>query len=310
MNNRRQFIVNMTMAAGALTVLKPLKSIAGFSDPYYLNRNKLVLLHTANLNSQWQALAANEKYVGLGGIENLSAKINAIRNEKIPVLLVDAGNIINQAKSDKDQLAFYKAVSALNYDAVIPGISDMQKGAPHFYQMAKESGLKVAGANVQPKLIYDNILPYYILNKGNLQVAVIDAGTYTLKRLDNPRNVAVAISKTATLLKEKINCVLTVCLLQEDLTKTESYANASTGVDIIISTISCHSIYNTKILRNNNNREVMISFAGSRGTMMNRIDIAYNNTMDKINVKSKLELIGVNDDQYTASIKKYDLYNA
>ena len=54
----------------------------------------------------------------------------------------------------------------------------------------------------------------------------------------------------------------------------------------------------------------MISFAGSRGTMMNRIDIEYSNTMDKVNVKSKLELIGVNDDQYTASIKKYDLYNA
>ena len=310
MNNRRQFIVNMTMAAGAITVLKPFKSFAGLGEPFYINRNKLVLLHTANLNGQWQSLAANEKYVGLGGIENLSTKIKAIRNEKIPVLLVDAGNIINRAGSDKEHLQFYKAVSGLKYDLIIPGKTDLQKGGPHFYQMVKETGLKVAEPFSQSKLIYDNILPYQILNKGNLQVAVIDAGSNSLKRLNNPRDGVSAINKTAALLKEKINCVLTVCLLQEELLKTETYANTSSGVDIFVSTVSCHSIFNTKILRNKNNQEVMISFAGSRGTMMNRIDIEYSNTMDKINVKSKLELIGVNDDQYTASIKKYDLYNA
>ncbi len=310
MNNRRQFIVNITMTAGALTILRPLKSFAGLGEPYYVNRNKLILLHTANLNGQWQALSASEKYVGLGGLKNLADKIKTIRNENLPVLLVDAGNIINQAGSDKEHIQFYKAISELEYDAIIPGKTDLQKGLPHFYSMAQQGGLKVANIFSNKKPVYENMLPYYILNKGNLQVAVIDAGANTLKRLNIQRDAITAINKTAALLKEKINCILTVCLLQENQLKTEAYANTSSGVDIIVSTIACHSIFNTKVHRNKNNQEVMVSFAGSRGTMMNRMDIEYSNAMNKINVSSKLELIGVDDDQYTASIKKYNLYNA
>ena len=309
MTNRRQFLVKFTMAAGAVSLLRPLNVFAGFGAPYPCNRNKLILLHTSNLMGQQKALHGSNKYSGLGGLEALSAKIDEIRNENTPVLLIDAGNMVADSGSAEQHLRFYKAISKLGYDAVIPGRSDLLKGTDHFNKMMMDSGLIFAGIKQQDAGIYNGRLPFRLLNKANLQVAVIDCGANSMRRLKNSRNAIGAINRTAGILKQQNSCILTVCILQEEYDRSIKLAQSSSDVDIFLNSYELHSIHSTKIMRNSKGNEVMLSYSGSRGAMINRVDITCNENQEKMNVSSKLVLIGINDDDYIASLKKYRLYN-
>jgi len=310
MNNRRQFLVKFTMAAGAVSVLRPFNVFAGMGAPFLSNRNSLILLHTSNLMGQQKELAGSNKYSGLGGLEALGKKINEIRKENMPVLLIDAGNMVGDSGSAEQHLKYYKAISELDYDSIIPGRSDLLKGTEHFNKMMIDSGLVAAGIKQPDTGIYNGKLPFRLINKANLQVAVIDCGSNVMRLLKNSRNAIEAINKTATLIKQQNSCILTVCILQEEYERSMKLARSSADVDIFLNSFELHSIHSTKIMRNSKEHEVMLSYTGSRGTMINRIDITCNDSQEKTNVSSKLVLIGINDGDYVACLRKYRLYDA
>ena len=313
MHNRRKFLAQFAMAAGAVTFLRPLNGLAGIGAniPGLNNTNKLTLLHTANLNGQWKSLAANERLVGLGGLENLCKKVQEIRQENTHVLLVDAGNLMARQSTDRHaQLLFYRRMAKAGYDAVVPGETDLANGVSYFRELVEESNISVVAAQYgRIERSMGNILPYYLVNKGNLQIAFIDCSTHALKKLPNysfARAVAAA-SATATRLKEKDPCLLTLCLIQEDQAKSRAFAEASSHLDIIASTASVQVLQNILVIRNSKNEEVLLSRAGEKGTMMSRIDLTYNENLEKIHVNSSAVLVGAPLVKY-AALSKQDAY--
>ena len=305
MTDRREFLIKSSMAFGALTILQPLQSLAGMGLSLESSK-KLVLLHTANLQGQWKSLAGREKLFGLGGLENLARKIREIRKEGAPVLLADAGNMIGKSIRQEEQHIFYQACSGMGYDAVIPGHDDLLSGTTGYYAMARKAGLRLIDGHDH---LLNTYLPYRLVNKANHQLAIIDAGKETLRRLGKTsrKSIAEMINKTSMKIRQQNDCIITICLLQENKKATEEIVPATSGVDVMLSSEEHSSMYNTSILRNHQDQEVMVSFTGSRGTMINRIDMSFNEANQKHQIMARAVLIGVEEKQYVATCRRLQL---
>lgn len=302
------------MAAGAVTFLRPLNGLAGIGAPApgNFNTNKLTLLHTANLKGQWKSLAGHERMVGLGGLENLCKKIREVRQEHTAVLLMDTGNLISRYTSDrKEHLLFCRHLAEAGYDAVVPGETDLVNGASYFSELARESNLCGGAASYGRRAWMRGYpLPYYLVNRGNAQVAFIDCSTLALKNLPNysfSRAVAAA-SATASRLKEKDPCIQTLCLIQEDSAKSQAFAEISAHIDIIASSAPGRLLQNVLVVRNRKNEEVLVSFAGEKGTMMSRLDLTFDEQGERIQVDSKAVVVSTREASYDTLLKRYYFY--
>lgn len=304
MTNRRDFLVKFTMAAGAAAVLRPLNAFAGMGTSQLPATNTLTILHTANFNGQWSALGSNEKMPGFGGFQNINKKIKEIKSSAASVLLIHTGNITHTPSSlQENGLPFYKALSKPGYDIVLPGPSDLAKGIDSFMQLANESGLPIFpfqnGASYGTGL-----LPHHILKKGHCRIGIINAATALHNR---PALSSSAVNHTAILLREAKQCAVVICLVPVTGSRCLQLAEGSSGVDVILTAMEKQSIHNMEIVRNKTGGEVILSYAGSKGTMMSRMDLTFNDRQEKIAFASEPVFIGMAEEAYTGMMKRYHL---
>jgi 2',3'-cyclic-nucleotide 2'-phosphodiesterase (5'-nucleotidase family) len=312
MTNRRDFLVKFTMAASAASILKPLNVFAGVTTkPSVLSgTNRLTILHTANLNGQLYALEMGEKMVGYGGLQNITKEIAGIKKDTAAVLLIDAGNITGLLQTKEERLNFYKIINNAGYDAVIPGRTDLALGKTCFEELIKEGNLNAVSSSGH--LAFDGLLPYSVFNKGNMRVGVINAGAAALKDFHyaSASQAAVAINQTAHVLRSSKICTLIICVVQFSVIKCSILAGFSNGIDVMISSAETTSLHNTQIIRNKSNHEVIVSYAGTKGGMMSRIDLTFNDKGEKINVASKAVIAGAEAESYAGIAKKCAMNNA
>jgi 5'-nucleotidase len=310
MKNRREFLAQFTMAAAAVTFFKPLQVFAGSNKENLPGSyNTLSILHTSNLKGQLSSLSKNEKLYGLGGLNNLAKKIRTIREENSSLLLIDSGNIYSgKVHSEEAQLEFYNIFSKLKYDAVIPGKTDLTLGSEVFNELAHKSNLKLVPH--EDSFITGNLLPYKIIHKKNIEIAIIDAGANSLLKKGKFTDSACisAINKTAEKIKDQNECRFIVCIIQEEFLKCIKYISGSSNIDVVISSMDKTSVYNSRIVRNKFDQEVLLSHAGTKGTMMGSINITFNECFEKINVKSQAIFVGAEDMEISFLLKKYGLF--
>jgi len=300
MANRREFLVKFTMAASAATILKPLHAFAEFGATHSVsNINTLTLLHTANLQGQWQALGIKEKLYGLGGLENLCKRISKIKSDVPSSLVVHSGDIVSTTTSEKDAIAFYTKMTKAGYSAVVPGRTDLKKGTTHFAQLAKKSGLPAIDTEVEKT--GNSLLPYQIVTKGNVQTAVVQVPFFK-----NTFSSAESLIKTGAFLRETKNCNLIIGIVQNTEQKCVELASLSYGIDVLFSTAENALMHNTKIVHNKNCEEAIVSFAGQKGTMMSRIDLAFDAEGNKIAFASSPIFIGAGKETYSTVLKRYN----
>lgn len=304
MTNRREFLVKFTMAAGAVSLLKPFNAFAaaGTHDTGVFAGDRLIILHTANLRGQWSALGNGGKLSGYGGLLNMRKKIEDIRREAVPVLLIDSGNMID-AQTYEDRLLFYKSMQAMRYDAVIPGETDLLHDPSCFTQMVNESGLQTIPPQ-QLQLSREAMFPYRMMKKGKQRVGIMHVPAFRKVSGYSQSAIAATMSRTARLLKEEKFCTLVVSLVQASRQNSLQLGMLSSHVDVIGSTAENTTIYNTEIIRNKMGNEVVLSFAGLKGTMMSRIDFAFNNKQEKISMGSKALFTSVKEQELTAILRR------
>ena len=308
MTNRRTFLTRFAMAAGAVSLLKPLDLFAGLGiSKETASKSTLTLLHTANLKGQLAELEWGDKLNGLGGLVNIAKKIAAIKKESASVLAIDTGNITASRSSEKATRLFYEKVSEAGYDIVIPGPTDLEKGIEHFEKVALESGLPTIPHNSQS--FNSGVLPYSVLKKGKIRIGIINAGTAILKGLHRtkPNQIADLLNTTAYRLKTDEGCHVVICLVQENEAVCIKLACLTCDIDVVVNSAEKSSVFNTQIIRNAANEEVILSYAGAKGVMLNRIDLTFNDQQEKIFFASRVCLIGAPEEEFTALIKQYKL---
>jgi len=313
MTNRRDFLVRFTMAAGAVSILKPLNAFASVGGKCLTptRTSMLTILHTANIQGQWSSLGITEKLSGLGGLQNITEKLAGIRNENSAAVVIDAGNMSGHRQTREERLNFYKRVSDAGYDAVIPGWTDLALGTTCFAEIANVSGVNIVPYNKQLG-INASLLPYSILKKGKACIGIINAGIPALKDAQNTSTLplAMVINQTAQLLRSSKNCTLIICVVQSSDKKCLKLAGLSAGIDVMICAVDKTSLHNTQIIRNKSNHEVIISYAGAKGATISRIDFTFNECGEKINMASKAIFTGAENESYAGILKRYAAYSA
>lgn len=299
--------MNSTLAAAAVSIFRPLNGLAdiGVQKINLQARNRLTILHTSNMYGQLTGLQSHKKMNGLGGLINVHKKINETRNEQVPLLTIHTGNIIGGGdKSEEEYLQFYKQLNAAGYDAVIPGKSDLLKGAKHFENMSLQSGLKVvAGQSNFPGALF----PSQVTKKGNNKVGIVQIPFHlpgSSERFSSSY-IAGVMNESALKLKEIGGCNIVICMVQSGKEASINLAELSENIDVILSAVNNHSIHNSMVVRNKINHEIIVSSAGSKGTMMSRLDFTFNNEGEKISTGSKSIFIGAAEDGSLAMLKRY-----
>ncbi len=289
MQNRRKFITQSALAAGAL-----LNSNSLFAEMNNENAlKKLIILHTNDVHSRLEPFPMDGgKNQGLGGVLARAELIKKIRKEGGQVLLLDAGDIFqgtpffNLFKGEPEM----KAMEAMNYDAVTMGNHDFDAGLENFATQLKHVNFPILMCN------YDftntpmefKYRPYKIFRKGKLKIGVTAAGIEmrglvpdslfgNTKYLDPIQKV----NETAAKLKNEEGCDMVICLshlgYKYDSNKVSDIvlAKESENIDLIIGGHT-HTFMNApELYTNKKGSEVLVNQVGWAGIMLGRLDFDF-----------------------------------
>lgn len=303
MHNRRKFITQTSLALGALGFLKPLKSIA---DSPSSSSNSLTILYTNGLSGQWQTTT-----YGAGGIKAVKAAVDGLRRKQQNILLVDSGNLLaKNSEKNIDHLHFFTAVKETGYDAITPGTSDLQHGYDYFSKLIEKTRINAVATNFNQSK-GEALLSYRVVRKGAVKVGIIGIGSCKNLTFSAFQQMVATINAQAQKLKQQQRCQLVVCLSHLQLEKEQSSLNnlhlakASSSIDVIISAHDDRMTCSTFVVKNQEGYDVMISHAGSKGTLIGQLDISFNEEGEKIAITARQVLTGIAGKDATAAFRKY-----
>jgi 2',3'-cyclic-nucleotide 2'-phosphodiesterase (5'-nucleotidase family) len=288
MSNRRNFVKQGALAAGAIALLRPLKSMAWvFENPSARNLKTLTILHTSDLHAGTGSIT--DVFAGsTGALRTVTTTVNKLREQHYNVLLVNTGNLFDAAVGDAaDHSKYFQQVQSAGYHAVLPGEKDLEKGAEYFTEIANRANLPVVATNSRSQ----GMLPYQVEQRGDIKVGIIGFSFGQFAVSHSLTNTAASLNKTAAYLKSNHGCSTIVCLSYNNHKKHATaikndlaIAAMSSGIDVIVSGNSNTTQKITRTVRNADKHEVLLASSGQLGSNIGRIDITYNDVLEKVHV--------------------------
>lgn len=287
--SRREFAVK-SLKAGLL-------SMAGFIVPgilYAENTVKLTILHSNDTHSRIDPFPAGDpKFAGRGGVKRRAALIEAIRKQEQHVLLLDSGDIFqgtpyfNYFGGEVE----FKAMSAMGYDAATLGNHDFDNGIEGLIKQLPHAGFTFLNCNYDfgKTALEEHVSPYKVFTKGPLRIGVFGLGI-ELEGLvpgENHKGVKYrdplkAAIETATYLKKREDCDLTICLSHlgyryDDKSRPsdEMLAIKTKNIDVILGGHTHTFLEKTVEYTNLDNKKVLVAQTGWGGVNLGRIDFIF-----------------------------------
>jgi 5'-nucleotidase len=285
--NRRKFVRNLSLGAGAIALSAP-----SFSQSLFTKKvKKITILHTNDTHSNIDPFPDNHsKFPGMGGVAKRHALIQQIRQEEENVLLLDCGDIFQGTPYFNmfNGVLEMKLMSELGYDAATMGNHDFDIGLEGFKTAKKHANFPFLCANYDfSETILNGLTqPYKIFQKGGLEIGIFGVGIelaglvpsekYDKTKYLDPINTANSIAKE---LKNK-GCDLIICLshLGYDYADTSrvsdrKLAKLSTHIDLILGGHTHTFLEKPTVEINQKGRAVLINQVGFAGLYLGRIDI-------------------------------------
>jgi 5'-nucleotidase len=306
MQNRRKFIQQSSLAAGALLVpgsfwAQPATAIT-----------RLTILHTNDVHSRLEPFAMDgSRNQGLGGVAARAAIIDKIRSEEEHVLLLDAGDIFqgtpffNIYKGEPEM----KAMAAMQYDAAIMGNHDFDGGIENFALQLEHAKFPILMCNYDfsGTAMEHKYAPYKIYKKGKLKIGVTGVGIEVkglvpenlygkTSYLDPVSNA----SRVAEMLKKQHGCDMVICLshlgykYKEDNNRMCDVilAKESEHIDLVIGGHT-HTFLDAPIVeKNKSGSDVIINQVGWAGIVLGRLDFEFSKIKHKNLARSHTVVIG------------------
>lgn len=285
--NRREFLQLLT-GGGALLGLGFLTS--GFR-PIGKPKVKIVILHTNDVHSHIEPFPANDpKYAGLGGVERRSALIRDVRAKEKNVILLDAGDIFqgtpyfNMYGGEVEM----KLMTAMGYDATAIGNHDFDGGLDNLAKQLKHANFPMLVANYDftGTPMEGKTIPYKIFEHEGIKTGVFGLGIEMAGLVDSRlygKTVYLdPIVKAAEMVKELRDdkkCDVVVCLshlgfkYENDKVSDMELAKKSRGIDIIIGGHTHTFLDRGAIVKNRENKDVVVSQVGWAGIRLGQIEI-------------------------------------
>lgn len=290
MLNRKDFIRNAALSAGAVMAGSPFLNAAE-----YLNPLKLTILHTNDVHSRLEPFPMDGgRNQGLGGIAGRAELIKKIRADEEHVLLLDAGDIFqgtpyfNIYKGEPE----IKAMSAMKYDACTIGNHDFDAGMENLAtQLTRHASFPMLVANYDftgTPMEYKT-QPYKVFKKGKLKIGVfgisiegkglIPDGLFGATKYLDPVQKA---NEAAASLKRNEGCDMIICLShlgyqykESNKISDEVLAKETENIDLIIGGHTHTFLDNPVSLKNKKGDDIIINQVGFAGIILGRLDFEF-----------------------------------
>ena len=306
MQNRRKFITQSALAAGAL-----LSSNGLFAALQKENAaKKLTILHTNDVHSRLEPFPMDgSKNQGLGGVAARAQLIKKIRSEEEQVLLLDAGDIFqgtpffNLYKGEPEM----KAMAALGYDAATMGNHDFDAGLENFATQLKHISFPILMCN------YDfshtpmefKYQPYKIFKKGKLKIGVTAVGIEMTGLVPDSLfgntqylDPIQKANETAAKLKKEEGCDMIICLSHLGYKYSDNkvsdivLAKETENIDLIIGGHTHTFMDAPELFTNKAGSNVLVNQVGWAGIQLGRLDFNFAGFNPKKLSKSHTVIVG------------------
>ncbi len=255
---------------------------------------KLTILHTNDVHSRIDPFPMDGgPNQGQGGVAKRSALIEKIRKEEKNVLLFDAGDIFqgtpyfNYFKGELE----IKMMSALGYDAATIGNHDFDGGIDNLKnQLTAHAKFPMLNCNyIMKDTAMDGIsLPFQIFKKGRLKIGVTGVGVKLENLVPNQltrgiqyEDPILSAEKTASFLKNEMNCDYVICLshlgysYKTDQVSDLVLARETSHIDLIIGGHTHTFLTQPTLVMNKKGKAVYVNQAGWAGIVLGRIDVYF-----------------------------------
>lgn len=286
--DRRHFIKKIS--AGSLILTSGALPLSAFDNPDTYN---LTILHTNDVHSRIDPFPMDGgRFQGLGGASRRAALIKKIRKEANQVLLLDAGDIFQGTPyfnyfSGELEL---KLMSEMGYDAATIGNHDFDAGIDGLHKQLPHSNFPFVICNYDFKdtIMAGKTFPYKIFQKGPVKVGVTGVGIEldglvpkTLYKETVYHEPIAKANEAARILKQEEKCDLVICLshlgyqYRGDKVSDHVLAEQSENIDLIIGGHTHTFLDQPEILKNRQDKPVMINQVGWAGIALGRLDISF-----------------------------------
>ena len=284
--NRREFL-QLASGGGALLGLGFLTSGFRSAD----DKVKIVILHTNDVHSHLEPFPANDpKYPNLGGIERRAALIREVRAKEKHVILLDAGDIFqgtpyfNMFGGEVE----IKAMTAMGYDATAIGNHDFDGGLDNLAKQLQHATFPMLVANYDFTCtpMEGKTIPYKIFQHEGIKTGVFGLGIEMAGLVDSRlygktiyQDPIVKAAEMVKELRDKQKCDAVICLshlgykYENDKVSDMVLAKKSRGIDVIIGGHSHTFLDKGAIVRNREDKEVIVTQVGWAGIRLGKIEI-------------------------------------
>jgi 5'-nucleotidase len=294
MFTRRKFIKDTTLLVGAGLVANPLTVWANrfFNEEDY---PRLTLLHTNDQHSRIDPFPEDDKRnANMGGFARRATLIKEVRQNQKNVLLLDAGDIFQGTPYFNlygGELEF-KLMSQMGYNAATMGNHDFDLGLEGFHKQLPHAQFDFLNCNynLTDTILNNKLKTHAIYNFKGIKIGVTGVGIkldglvspkqYGNTRYNDPIESA---NKMAEILKNDYKCNLVVCLShlgfkykkEENQVSDHDLAAQSKNIDLIIGGHTHTFLKQPDVVRNLDNKEVIVTQAGWGGILLGRLDFVF-----------------------------------
>lgn len=295
---RRDFIHKTAATTAFMGVSLSMSSFESVSKKH------LTVLHTNDVHSYIDVFPANDpKNPNLGGVARRSALIHSIREENPNVLLLDAGDIFQGTP----YFNYYggeielKLMSMMRYDLATLGNHEFDNGIDGFYSKMHHADFDFVSANYnfENTILNGIVKPYKIFIKNGIKIGVFGLGV-ALEGLVDKKNYKetkylnpVEISQDMTrILKHEKKCDLVICLSHigyqykndPDRICDLKLAALTNDIDLIIGGHTHTFLEKPTVLKNADNKDVVVNQVGCYGINLGRVDFYFEDKKSKIQI--------------------------
>ncbi len=301
MLNRRDFVRNSALAAGALITGPQWAAAMGDMAPY-----KLTILHTNDTHSRLEPFPMDGgRNQGMGGVAGRSELIRQVRAQEAHVLLLDAGDIFqgtpffNIYKGEPE----IKAMSAMGYDACTIGNHDFDAGMENLaMQLTRHANfpMLVSNYDFSHTPMEGKTIPYKVFKKGKLRIGVFGLGIEGSGLIpDNLfgntvyQDPIIRANEISSMLITHEKCDMVICLSHlgyqyksSNKVSDEVLAKESKNIDLIIGGHTHTFFEKPLVFQNKNGDDVVVNQVGWAGIILGRLDFEFTKFSGKRLVKN------------------------
>ena len=254
-------------------------------------QKSIVILHTNDTHSRIEPVPESDRIAGnKGGVVRRMNYIEQVRKENKNVLLFDAGDFLqgtpyfNLFKGEVET----EAMNMMRYDAVTLGNHEFDYGLEALEKVVRRAKFPIISSNYDfsGTPLNNLIKPYLIFKKDGVKIGVIGiniqprgliaSGNYDGMKFLQPERVA---NELALKLKTTDRCDMVICLSHLGYTADKRLVEQTRNIDIIIGGHSHTNMKTPDMLKNIDNKDVMVFQTAGRGIYVGTIDVVLEKEM-------------------------------